>query len=43
LQRGPNEVVVALVSSIHEDKTPNRYGWGLEMRFDDIKGITLSK
>lgn len=43
LQRGPNEVVVALVSSIHEDKTPNRYGWGLEMRFDDIKGITLTK
>ena len=41
LRRGANEVVVALVASIHPDKTPNRYGWGLEMRFDDVKGLAL--
>lgn len=43
LQRGPNEVVIALVSSIHEDNTANRYGWGLEMHFDDVTGISLTK
>ncbi len=41
LRRGSNEIVVALVSTIHADQTPNRYGWGIEMRFDNIKGIRL--
>ncbi len=41
LKRGRNEVVVALVSSIHSDNNPNRYGWGLEMRFDNRAGIRL--
>ncbi len=42
LTRGSNEIVVALCSSIHdESNSPNRYGWGLEMRFDDPTGLAL--
>jgi hypothetical protein len=34
LQKGRNEVVVALAN--------NFYGWGLEMRMDNLKGIKLA-
>ncbi len=43
LRRGTNEVVVALVPSIHADLTPNRYGWGLEMRLSDLNGVVLPR
>ncbi len=43
LRRGANEIVVALVPSIHADSTPNRYGWGLEMRLENVKGIRTSQ
>jgi hypothetical protein len=44
LERGKNEVIIALYPTIHDDrKTPNRYAWGLEMRFDDPTGLRLSE
>jgi hypothetical protein len=36
LQRGQNEVVIALLPTINENKnTPNRYGWGFGMRVEE--------
>lgn len=44
LRKGRNEVVVALFASGHDNpQTPNRYGWGLEMRYDDPRGLSLGK
>lgn len=34
LKAGDNEVAVAIVN--------NFYGWGLQMHFDDVKGLTLA-
>ncbi len=48
LQRGSNEVVVALDASIRERSIGGtaafrtRYGWGLMMRFDDAAGLRLT-
>lgn len=42
LGKGENEVVIALFAGIHDDThSPNRYGWGLIMRFDNPNGLTL--
>jgi hypothetical protein len=43
LHRGRNEITVALYSSIHDDDKHSRtpYGWGLAMRYDDMRGLTL--
>lgn len=36
LQRGENEVVIALLPTINEDRNiPNRYGWGFGMRVEE--------
>jgi hypothetical protein len=44
LAKGKNEVAVALVAGIHDDAvSPNRYGWGLMMRFENPSGLVLSK
>ena len=44
LQQGQNEVVLALDEGVHDnDHTPNRYGWGVAMRFDDPAGLQLSR
>ena len=42
LRRGKNEVVIALYTAVHDnDHTVTHYGWGLEMRYDDPKGLVL--
>jgi hypothetical protein len=44
LQRGKNEIVIALYPTIHDNhKTPNRYGWGLEMRYEDTTGLSMPR
>jgi hypothetical protein len=35
LQKGKNEIVVALANDF--------YGWGIEMRLDDLKGVKLAE
>ena len=43
LKAGDNEVVVALYPSINDNRhSPNRYGWGVEMKFDDPQGLKLN-
>lgn len=42
LQTGKNEIVLALFSGVHDNNhTPNRYGWGVGMRYHDPRGIRL--
>jgi hypothetical protein len=44
LHRGRNEIAIALYGSIHDDnrsRTP--YGWGLAMRYNDLRGLTLER
>lgn len=42
LGKGTNEVAIALFAGIHDDThSPNRYGWGLIMRFDHPNGLTF--
>ncbi len=44
LHRGHNDITVALYSSVYDDarsRTP--YGWGLIMRFDNMRGLTLAR
>ncbi len=43
LHRGENEIVIALVAGVHDSQIPNRYGWGLAMRFDDVSGLKMDK
>ena len=43
LKRGHNEVLIALYSSVHDEGGRSRtaYGWGLSMRYDDLRGLRL--
>jgi len=42
LHRGRNEIVIALYDTIHENASSRTlYGWGLAMRFDDMRGLAL--
>jgi hypothetical protein len=44
LHRGHNEIMIALYSSVHDDaRTRTSYGWGLAMRFDDSRGLTIER
>ena len=44
LHRGHNEIMIALYSSVHDDaRSRTAYGWGLAMRYDDIKGLALPR
>ena len=44
LEKGKNEVVLAMYTATHDaEHTVTRYGWGVEMRFEDPKGIGLEK
>jgi hypothetical protein len=44
LHRGHNEIMIALYSSVHDDaRTRTSYGWGLAMRFRDLRGLTLER
>jgi hypothetical protein len=45
LHRGRNEITIALYSSIHDDDKHSRtsYGWGLAMRYDDMRGLVLER
>ncbi len=44
LHQGKNEVVIAMYAATRDaSHTITRYGWGVEMRFDDPKGIGLEK
>lgn len=44
LRQGDNEIVVAVLTSTHDDPgAHNRYGWGLGMRFDDLVGIQVQR
>jgi hypothetical protein len=41
LHRGRNEIMIALYSSVHDDaRSRTAYGWGLAMRYDDMRGLT---
>jgi len=42
LHRGHNEIVIALHDSVHDDgKSRTKYGWGLAMRYDDVRGFSV--
>jgi hypothetical protein len=42
LHRGHNEIMIALYSSTHDDaRSRTQYGWGLALRYDDMRGLTL--
>jgi len=44
LHRGHNEIMIALYSSVHDDarsRTP--YGWGLAMRYEDMRGLAVTR
>ena len=44
LHAGHNEIVIALYSSVHDDaRSRTTYGWGLAMRFDDMRGLALQR
>jgi hypothetical protein len=44
LQRGSNEIMVAILTDVHDDPTrPNHYGWGLGMRFDNTAGLRFER
>ena len=43
LQKGMNEITMALYSTVHEDsRTRTRYGWGCEMRFHNMTGLRFA-
>jgi len=42
LHRGRNEIMIALYSSVHDDaRTRTAYGWGVAMRYDDMRGLSF--
>lgn len=41
LRKGTNHVVVAIRSNTPEMQ--DRYGWGIEMRLEDLKGVTIAR
>ena len=42
LHRGHNEITIALYSSVHDDAHfRTSYGWGLAMRYRDMRGLAL--
>jgi hypothetical protein len=44
LHAGHNEIVIALYDSIHDDASSRTlYGWGLVMRYDDMRGLALQR
>ena len=44
LQKGSNEILLVLKSAVHDDPASiNYYGWGTILRFEDPKGLLLSK
>ena len=44
LRKGKNEIVIALFPSINDNpEKPNRYGWAVEMRYDDPNGLSTPK
>jgi hypothetical protein len=44
LNRGKNEIVIALFPSINDNpEKPNRYGWAIGMRYDNVSGLMTSK
>jgi hypothetical protein len=44
LRRGHNEITIALYSSVHDDaRSRTAYGWGLAMRYDDLRGLTIPR
>ena len=44
LHRGHNEIVIALHDSIHDDGSARtKYGWGLVMRYDDVRGLSVRR
>lgn len=44
LQKGNNEIAIALYASVHDDFRPRtRFGWGLMMRFADPHGLSFPK
>jgi len=44
LHRGHNEIMIALYSSVHDDaRSRTAYGWGLAMRYDDMRGLALQR
>jgi hypothetical protein len=44
LKSGSNEIIVAMLTDVHDDPTrPNRYGWGLGMRFGNVTGLRLDR
>ena len=44
LRQGTNVIVIAMFASVHDNaRTPNRYGWGLEMRYADPRGLRLTR
>ena len=44
LHRGHNEIVIALHDSIHDDgNSRTKYGWGLAMRYDNVRGLSVPR
>jgi hypothetical protein len=44
LHKGKNEIVIALHASIHDNaRLRTLYGWGVMMRYDDPRGLTLER
>ena len=44
LHRGHNEIMIALYSSVHDDaRSRTSYGWGLAMRYEDMRGLALPR
>ena len=44
LQRGVNQITLVLNSAVHDKPTTiNYYGWGAILRFEDAKGLQLTK
>ena len=44
LHRGHNEIVIALHDSVHDDgNSRTKYGWGLAMRYDDVRGLSVPR
>ena len=44
LQKGSNEIAIALFASVHDDlRTRTKYGWGIMMRFAQAGGLILSR
>jgi hypothetical protein len=44
LRRGHNEIVIAVYDSVHDDGSARtKYGWGLAMRYDDVRGLSVPR